>query len=156
MFLALISLPLFYGRIHSWWQIELIVGLLALWWAVQTFREKLRKYRTRGWPTATGTVSNIAMRKVDGGLNGVDYWKVSFDYSYRVAQEHSGSYSFNCTSEAMADGAVAGLKDKTVCVHYSPSGEGKMLLWEDEVWDIWWDIYWQLSHAEDAPGTGQI
>ena len=154
MFLALISLPLFYGRIHSWWQIELIVGLLALWWAVQTFREKLRKYRTRGWPTATGTVSNIAMRKVDGGLNGVDYWKASFDYSYSVAQQHSASYSFNCTSEEMATGAVAGMTDKTVNVHYSPSDESKSVLWEGEIWDIWWDTYWQMSHPEDAPSAG--
>jgi hypothetical protein len=152
MFLALISLPLFLGRIHSWCQVELIVGVLALWWAVQTFREKLHKYRSRGWPITTGTISNIAVRKVSGGLNGVDYWKASFDYSYSVTQPHSASYSFNCVSEEMAAGAVAGLKDKAVCVHYSPSDESKCLLWEDEVWDIWWDTYWQLSHGTATVG----
>lgn len=154
MFLVVISLPWIFARMHSWWEIGVIAGLGVLWVIFQTCREKLRKYRTRGWPTAAGKIAEIKVRKVDGGLNGVDYWKVSFDYSYRVAQEHSGSYSFNCATEAMADGAVAGLKDKTVCVRYSPSNEGKMLLWEDEVWDIWWDTYWQMSHAEDAPSAG--
>jgi hypothetical protein len=129
-------------RIRSWWEISLIVGALGLWVLVLTCREKWRKHRTRGWPTTPGAVENIQVRKVDGGMNGVDYWKTSFDYTYQVQQQHHGSYSFNCTSEKMADGAIAGLKDKTVSVHYKPSDESKGIVWEDEVWNVWWDTYW--------------
>jgi len=132
------------------WEIAFIVGALALWGAIQFGREKLRVYRTRNWPRASGTVSNIRVRKVDGGANGVDYWKVTFDFTWRVAQEHTGTYKFNCTTEEMGNGAVAGLKDKPVSVHYKPSDESKGVLWEDEVWDIWWETYWQMTHAEAA------
>jgi hypothetical protein len=150
VFLASISLPWLLMGLRSKWEIAVIVGLLAIWLAVQTGREKLRKYRTRSWPTVPGTVANIRVRKVDGGLNGVDYWKLTFDFTWRSAQEHTGTYAFNCTSEGMADGAVAGLQEKTVSVHHKPSDESKGILWEDEVWDIWWDTYWQMSHAEAA------
>jgi len=153
MLLVLLSPFWIFARLRSWWEILVIAGLLVLWAVVQTFREKLRKYRTKGWPTATGTIANIKIRKVDGGLNGVDYWKVSFDYTYSVSKEQTGSYSFNCVTEAMGNGAVAGLVGKTACVHYNRSKESKGILWEDEVWDIWWDTYWQMSHG-DAAATG--
>jgi hypothetical protein len=142
MSLTALSLPWILLRLRSWWEILLIVGLLALWALFLTCKEKLRKYLSRGWPTAPGTVANIRTRKVDGGMNGVDYWKLTFDYTYRVQQEHSGSYSFNCATENMADGATAGMTGKTVSVHYKPSGESKGILWEDEIWDVWWDTYW--------------
>jgi hypothetical protein len=153
MFLACISFPLFLLFLRNKWEIAFIVGALTLWWAVQTCREKLRVYRTRSWPTATGTVTNIRSRKVDGGINGIDYYKVAFDFNYRVAQDNTGTYEFNCTSEAMADGAVAGMQNKTVSVHYKPSDEAKGILWEDEIWDIWWDTYWAMTHpdAQAAP-----
>ena len=141
--LTALSLPWILLRLRSWWEIGLIVGLLALWALFLTCKEKLMKYRSRGWPTATGVVSNVKVRKVDGGINGVDYWKLTFDYTYQVQQQHTGSYSFNCATENMADGATAGMKDKTVSVHYNPSNESKSILWEDEIWDIWWDTYWR-------------
>ena len=141
MLLIALSVPWFLLRIRSWWQVAIIAGLLVLLALFLTFREKLRKYRTKGWPTAPGAVRNIRVRKVSGGANGVDYWKLTFDYTYRVVYEHSNSYSFNCMTENMADGACAGLKDKTVSVHYKPSDESKAMLWEDEVWDVWWDTY---------------
>jgi hypothetical protein len=137
-----LSLPLIFLRIRSWWEIGVILALLGLWVVFLTCKEKLRKYRTRGWPTSPGTVGNIQVKKVGGGLNGVDYWKLTFDYTYHVQQDHTGSYSFNCVTENMADGATAGLKDKSVSVHYPPSNEAKGILWEDEVWDVWWDTYW--------------
>ena len=103
------------------------------------FREKWRVYRTRGWPTSQGTVGNIRPDKVSGGANGVDYWKVKFDYTYKVQQEHTHSFSIICATENLANRASAGLKDKTVSVHYKPSDENKAMLWEDEVFNIWWD-----------------
>jgi hypothetical protein len=47
----------------------------------------------------------------------------------------------------MKDGAVAGLRDKTVSVHYPRSNEARPLLWEDEIWDIWWDTYLDAKSA---------
>ena len=143
MLLTALCLPSLLLRIRSWWEAAVIAGFLALLVLVLTCWEKWRKYRTKGWPTSPGTVAYIHVRKVDGGLNGVDYWKLSFDYTYQVQQEHTSSYSFNCATENMADGATAGLTDKTVSVHYKPSDENKGILWEDEVWDIWWDTYWR-------------
>jgi hypothetical protein len=148
MLMASISFPLFLLFLRNKWEIAFIAGALALWGAIQFGREKLRVYRSRNWPKATGTVTNIQSRKVDGGINGVDYYKVTFDFNYRVDQDHTGTYDFNCTSEAMAEGAVAGLQDKTVSVHYKPSDESKGILWEDEIWDIWWDTYWQMTHPD--------
>jgi hypothetical protein len=140
-------------------EIVFIVVFLLIWLLVQTGREKLRKYRSRRWPTNAGAITNLGVRKVDGGLNGVDYWKITIDFIYTVAgsaigqpasDSYSGSYSFNCTSEEMAQGAMAGLKDKPVSVHYNPKDTGKGILWEDDVWDIWWDTYWALSHPDEA------
>jgi hypothetical protein len=133
---------------HSWWEAGAFLGFLALWMVFQTGREKWRMYKSKGWPTTPGAITNIQVRKVDGGLNGIAYWKLSFDYSYRVTQEHSGSYSFNCTSEAMAQGAVAGLENKQATVHFNPANESKGVVWEDEVWNIWWDTYWKLTHTD--------
>ena len=135
---------------QSWDKIAFVAGALALWWAVQAGREKWRVYRSKGWPTCPGAVENLAVRKVDGGMNGVDYWKVSFDYRYRVTEEHVGSYKFNCTSEEMAHGAMVGLEGKTVSVHTPPANEGKGIVWEDEVWDVWWETYWAMSHRDVA------
>jgi hypothetical protein len=151
MFLASFSFPLFLLFLRNKWEIAFIAGALAVWGAIQFGREKLRVYRTRNWPKATGTVSNIRSRKVDGGANGVDYFKVTFDFTWRVAQDHTGTYKFNCTSEEMAAGAVAGLQERSVSVHYKPSDESKGILWEDEVWDIWWETYWAMSHPEAQP-----
>jgi hypothetical protein len=154
MSLAALSLPWILLRIRSWWEIGVIAGFLALWVIFQTCKEKWRMHRTRGWPTSSGTVTNIQVRKVDGGLNGVDYWKLTFDYIYQVQQEHSGTYSFNCVTEKMAGGATAGLRDKTVSVHYKPSDESKGILWEDEVWDIWWGTYWSEAGDTAAAQAG--
>jgi hypothetical protein len=71
-----------------------------------------------------------------------------------VQQEHKGSYSFNCTSERMGQGVIAGLTDKTVCVHTKPSDESKSVLWEDEIWDLWWDTYWNLDKSERETAAG--
>ena len=152
MLLIIISLPGILSRIRSQGEITFIVVFLALWLLFFTVREKLRVYRTRTWPKTDGDITEVSVKKVGGGINGVDYWKVSLEYSYRVQQEHAGKYSFNCTSENMGNGAVAGLAGKTVAVHYQSSDEAKSLLWEDEVWDIWWDTYWNLEHAETGNG----
>jgi hypothetical protein len=151
--LLLINLPEILVRLHTPARIATAVVLALAIGAVLILREKLRKYLTRSWPVSTGTVSNVQVKKVDGGINGIDYWKVSFEYTYSVAQEHSGKYSFNCTSELMGQGAAAGMADKTVAVHYKPSNESKALLWEDEIWDIWWDTYWDMAYpsSEAAP-----
>jgi hypothetical protein len=151
MTLIALSLPWILLRMRSWKEIVAVVALLGILGLFLTCREKWRKYRTRGWPTAPGIVANIRVRKVDGGVNGVDYWKLTFDYTYKVEREHTDSYSFNCVTENMADGASAGLKDKTVSVHYRPSDENKAILWEDEVWDIWWDTYSQFYKGKSAP-----
>jgi hypothetical protein len=131
---------------QSWDKIAFVVGVLAVWLAFQMGREKLRVYRSRSWPTCAGAVEKLAVRKVDGGLNGVDYWKITFDFCYQVEAEHTGSYAFNCTSESMANGAMAGLAGKNVSVHYPKSAPAKGIVWEDEIWDVWWDTYWLLSH----------
>ena len=135
--MALMDIPYILLKLRNWRGIVTVAGLLAVWWAVATFREKWRKYRTRGWPTAEGAVANIRVEKVDGGANGVDYWKLTFDYSYRVAQEHTSNYSFNLVTEKLRDRAAAGMVGKCVRVHYDPKDEAKGILWEDEVWDLW-------------------
>jgi len=48
MLLTAMSLPWILLRLRSWWEIAVIVGLLALWGIFLTCKEKLRKYRTRG------------------------------------------------------------------------------------------------------------
>ena len=150
MHLLALSLPWILARFHSWGQIGVVALLLAVWLAFRMGREKLRVYRSRSWPTCPGTVEKLAVRKVDGGLNGVDYWKITFDFRYQVEAEHTGSYAFNCTSEGMAEGAMAGLAGKSVSVHYPKSDAGKGIVWEDEVWDVWWDTYWTMSHPDAA------
>ncbi len=147
--LVAMSLPWILGRLHSWGQVGFVAGVLAAWWAARAGWERLRVYRSKGWPTCDGAVEKVAMRKVDGGLNGVNYWKVSFDYRYVAKEEHVRSYAFNCVSEAMGDGAVAGLEGRTVRVHFSPADEGKGIVWEDEVWDVWWDTYWARKEKAD-------
>jgi hypothetical protein len=146
------SLPSIFLLLRNWHEIAFIAGALAVWGIVATMKEKWRKYRTRSWPTTSGAVKNVQVDKVDGGVNGVDYWKVSFEYSYRVKQEHTGKYKFNCTSEKMSQGAFAGMTDKTVNVHYKPSNEADAVIWEDEIWDIWWDTYWNMK---DQDATAQ-
>ncbi len=131
---------------QSWDRIAFVVGGLAVWLAFRFGREKLRVYRSKSWPTCSGAVEKLAIRKVDGGLNGVDYWKITFDFRYQVEAEHTGSYAFNCTSESMANGAMAGLAGKIVTVHYPKSNPAKGIVWEDEIWDVWWDTYWLMSH----------
>jgi hypothetical protein len=145
---AAASWPSMLLSFRSWREIVIAAGFLAIALAILTCREKLRKYRTRNWPTTPGTVVNIHSRKVDGGSNGIDYWKFTFDYNYGVTQQRTGTYAFNCTSENMVQGATAGLENKTVTVHYKPSDESKGILWEDEIWDIWWDTYWTMTHPE--------
>jgi hypothetical protein len=135
--LALLDIPYILLKLRNWRGVATVAGLLAVWWAVATGREKWRKYRTRGWPTAEGAVSNIVVKKVDGGANGVDYWKLTFDYTYRVSAEHTGSYSFNLVTEKLRDRAEAGMVGKVVCVRYDPKDEAKSVLWFDEVWDLW-------------------
>jgi len=154
MTILAISLPTILARVRSARELEIIVGIAAVIIAVMTLWEKWKKYHTRNWPTTIGTMSNLQVRKVSGGLNGVDYWKVTIDFTYQVQQAHQGSYSFNCASEEMSQGAIAGLTGKTVCVHYSPSKEGKALLWEDEIWDLWWDTYWNSNKNEAKPASG--
>jgi hypothetical protein len=139
MALAALSLPWILLRMRSWQEIVAVVVLVVLLGLFRIFREKWRVYRTRGWPTSQGTVGNIRPDKVSGGANGVDYWKVKFDYTYKVQQEHTHSFSIICATENLANRASAGLKDKTVSVHYKPSDENKAMLWEDEVFNIWWD-----------------
>ena len=120
------------------WELAALAAFFAIGYVVLKIVKAWTKFRTGGWPTAEGAIGNIRSRKVENSTaNGVDYWKVTFDYSYRVAEEHSKSYSFNCLTEAMANRAVAGLAGKTVRVRYKPSDETHALLWEDEVWDLW-------------------
>jgi hypothetical protein len=147
-------------KLESHAGITIFVCVLALYGIVVTLKEKWRVHKSKNWPKATGSISDIKTEKVDGGVNGVDYHKVSFRYTYQTqpaqAQpgqtqpEHTGSYSFNCISEDQAKGAVAGLLDKTVCVHYQPGNEAKSVLWEDEVWNVWFDTYWQANEG-NAP-----
>ncbi len=151
MIMLEISLPTILARFHSMKQLGIIAGLAVVVMALMTLREKLRKYLTRNWPTSVGTIEDLHLVKIDGGLNGVDYWKVLFRYRYRVQAEHEGRYSFSCASEAMGQGAIAGLQDKTVSVHYKPLDQGKSLLWEDEIWDLWWETYWQMGHDTAEP-----
>jgi hypothetical protein len=156
MFLtAFLDLPWILSRLRSRTEIVFIVGLLILYFLVQTAREKWRVYKTRRWPTASATIVRLGYEKIDGGIHGVDYWKVRIDYTYMAANDsgkaqHSGEYRFNVTSEEQAAGAIAGLKDKTVSVHYNPSHVAEGVVWEDEVWDIWWETYWQISHPAEA------
>jgi len=169
--LAAFSVPTILMKLESHGGIAIFVCVLALYGIVVTLKEKWRVHKSKTWPTATGAISNVKQEKVDGGVNGVDYHKVSFRYTYQTNRgqtnrgqtkqgqaqqgqmrqpEHTGSYSFNCISEAQANGAVAGLVDKTVSVHYQPGNEAKSVLWEDEVWNIWFDRYWQCNEG-DAP-----
>jgi len=169
--LAAFSVPTILMKLESHGGIAIFVCVLALYGIVVTLKEKWRVHKSKTWPTATGAISNVKQEKVDGGVNGVDYHKVSFRYTYQTNRgqtnrgqtkqgqaqqgqmrqpEHTGSYSFNCISEAQANGAVAGLVDKTVSVHYQPGNEAKSVLWEDEVWNVWFDAYWQ-SNEGNAP-----
>ena len=90
MLLIIISLPGILSRIRSQGEITFIVVFLAFWLLFFTVREKLRVYRTRTWPKTDGDITEVSVKKVDGGINGVDYWKISLEYSYRVQQEHAG------------------------------------------------------------------
>jgi hypothetical protein len=158
MSLALIlDLPSILSRLRSHTEIVLIVVVLILYFLVQTAREKWRVWRTRSWPTSAGTISKLGYEKIDGGLNGIDYWKVRIDYAYVAANDpaqYHGHYEFNVTSEEQATGAIAGLQEKTVSVHYDPGLHDKGVLWEDEVWDIWWDTYWSLAHPDEDKASG--
>ena len=152
MTLLAASLPFILSRVRSAGELAAIAGIAVAIAAAMMLWTRWQQYRTRRWPTSIGTIASLDVRKVDGGLNGIDYWKVTIGYTYTVQQEHQGSYSFNCTSEQMGQGAVAGLTDKPVCVHYSPSNESKSLLWEREIWDLWWDTYWQLANGDAVTG----
>jgi len=154
MILIAVSLPTLISHVRSAQELVIIAGLAVVVVAAMTLWEKWKKYRTKNWPTATGTITKLDAYKVDGGLNGIDYWKVAIHYAYQAQHEGAGVYTFNCTSELMSQGAVAGLTDKPVCVHYSPFKESKSLLWEDEVWDIWWDTYWHLANDNTQAVTG--
>jgi hypothetical protein len=136
MALTALSLPWILLGLGSWNEIVVVAGLAGLWVLFAILREKWRVHRTRGWPTSPGIVGNISSDKVDSA-KGIDYWKVTFDYTYKVEREHTKSYSFDCVTENEANRASAGLKGKTVSVHYKPSDENKAILWEDEVSAIW-------------------
>jgi hypothetical protein len=155
MLLIIFDLPSILARIHTPGQIAFVVVILLIWLVIQIGREKWRVYRSKSWPTAAGTIAKLTSKKVWGGFNGVDYWKIQIEYTYTAAgdlaqTEYSGSYSFNVTSEEQSNGALAGLKDRTVSVHYDQRNPAKGLLWEDEVWDLWWETYWAMAHPEEA------
>jgi Protein of unknown function (DUF3592) len=137
MLTTLASIPYILLKLHSWQRVATAAALLALFGLFMTGREKLRKFRTRNWPTVRGLVGEIAVKRVDGGANGVDYWKLTFTYTYTVQQSHSGTYSINLVTQGLLDAASAGLPGKTVPVHYNPRDESRPVLWEDEVWDLW-------------------
>ena len=134
---AFASIPFILLKLGSWQRMAAAAGLLALFGVFMTGREKLRKFRTRNWPTTPGAIGTIEVKKIDGGANGVDYWKLTFTYTYTVQQPHSGTYSINLVTQGLLDKASAGLPGKTVRVHYNSKDEAKALLWEDEVWDLW-------------------
>jgi len=150
---AILDAPFFLLALRSWWEIPVVVAGLILWALIATFWEKWRVHRSRNWPTAQGVLSNVRSKPVDGGANGVDYYKIKFDYTYTVTQAHTGSYSFNCVKEAQANGAVTYLRDKTVTVRYAPGNEAKSLLWEDDVWNLWYDDYWNSCQTAPADQT---
>lgn len=150
MLFLMLSIPTILARFHTARDLGLIGLFLAIYFVIVTGKEKWQVHRTRQWSTAQGTIENLQLEKVSGGMNGVDYWKVRFHYRYNATGEHEGTYAFNCTSETQGQGAIAGLQNKTVCVHYKPGAEGKSVLWEDEMWDLWWDTYWKITH-DDAP-----
>jgi hypothetical protein len=159
--LLALDLPSILLKMRSHGEIAFVLGVLLVWFLVQWGREKLRVRRTKNWPTLDGEILKLGYEKVWGGVNGIDYWKVTIEYQYSATGKngqtgnYSGKYKFNCTSEEMAQGAVAGLKDKPVRVHYDPKKPASNLLWEDDVWDIWWDTYWQLSHPDETPAENQ-
>jgi hypothetical protein len=151
-----LDLPSVLARVPSKSEILFILGALLTWFLVQTGREKWRVYSTRRWPTAAGRAVQASYKKIDGGLNGIDYWKVELEYAWKVVggeTEYAGIYKFNVTSEEQAQGAVAGLTEKAVSVHYDPAKKSHGVLWEDEVWDIWWETYWSLSHPDSGTAT---
>lgn len=151
MLLLILSIPTILTRFHSAGNLGMIALVLAIYLAIVTIKKKWQVHYTRGWPTTQGSIENVRVEKVPGGLNGVDYWKVRFHYRYRVTQEHEGDYAFNCISEKQGQGAIAGLQEKTVRVHYKPADERKSVLWEDEVWNLWWDTYWRMSEDNAQP-----
>lgn len=154
MLLLILSIPTILARFHSARDLGMIGLFLAIYFAIVTLKEKWQVHYTRSWPTTQGAIENLRVEKVPGGLNGVDYWKVRFQYRYRVQEEHEGSYAFNCTSEEQGRGAIAGLQNKTVCVHYRPADERKSVLWEDEIWNLWWDTYWHMGEDNAQQTAG--
>ena len=58
-----------------------MAAILGVYVGVVTLIEKRRVRRTRKWPTAPGSVSEVTSRCVIQA-NGPDYWKVGFTYTY--------------------------------------------------------------------------
>jgi hypothetical protein len=134
---AALSLPWILVTLHSWSRILLFVGFLFLYWLFVTLKEKWAKIRTRNWPVTQGPIENIRVEKVEGGVNGADYWKLTFDYTWTVSTQHRDSYSFNLTTDRLRDAAETGLVGKVAAVHYNPKNEADACVWFDEVWDLW-------------------
>ncbi len=132
------SLPSIFARLHSAGAIGFAVVVLAIYFAIVTALEKWRKFRTKNWPTVPGTTCDVEKEFVSGGVNGVDYWRVNFHYTYSAGgTDYKGKYHVNFTSESMREQALAGITRGPVIVHYDPANPSKGVLWEDEVWNLW-------------------
>lgn len=132
------SLPTIIARLGSFNAIIFAAFALAGYFVIVTAIEKWRKFRTRSWPTAAGATCDVEKEFVSGGVNGVDYWRVNFHYTYSVGgTEYKGKYHVNFTSESMREQALAGITKGPAIVHYDPANPLKSVLWEDEVWNLW-------------------
>ena len=138
MTLGLFSLPTIIARLGSWNAILLGVFAMAVYFVIVTAIEKIRKIRTKNWPTTAGATCDVEKEFVPGGVNGVDYWRVNFHYTYSVGgTDYKGKYHVNFTSESMREQALAGITRGPVIVHYDPANPAKGVLWEDDVWNLW-------------------
>jgi hypothetical protein len=131
------SLPYILYKLRNWHGIVFALVGLGLYFLVVLGKEKWEVYRTQRWPVTEAPVEAVRVERVDAGPNGVDYWKLHFNYTYEVTARHSGSYTFNLVTDKLKDEAEAGMAGKTVRVHYNPKDESKSVLWEDEVWALW-------------------
>ena len=92
-----------------------VAGVFVYW---------LRSRQATSWPSTQGTVWQAEARQAKEveERRSLSPWVGQFTYSYAVNGEYySGTHMINALTKRRAEQIVAGWKDRTIAVRYSPS-----------------------------------
>ncbi len=103
------------------------VGFLTLYVLVQYLWDRWQRHRTRNWVVTTATVTSVDWDRMSGtkGNSSTAYTRLTVNYTYVGATEHTARYTFNKDSHTAAVELANSLAGTTFNVRYDPQDEGR-------------------------------